>query len=101
MGVFILRRIGQTLIVLAIASMIVFSLIRLIPGDPIQVILGGEYSPQAEAALRQRLGLDRSIVVQYVIWIGNVLRGSLAIPTLTTSASAFSCGMPFCPPCRW
>jgi peptide/nickel transport system permease protein len=75
MGVFILRRIGQTLIVLAIASVIVFSLIRLIPGDPIQVILGGEYSPQAEAALRQRLGLDRSIVVQYGIWIGNVLRG--------------------------
>jgi peptide/nickel transport system permease protein len=75
MGVFILRRIGQTLVVLAIASVIVFSLIRLIPGDPVQVILGSEYSPQAEAELRRQLGLDRPIAVQYFIWLGNVLRG--------------------------
>jgi len=41
MGFFIVRRIGQTLIVLAIASIIVFTLMRLIPGDPIQVIMTG------------------------------------------------------------
>ena len=75
MGGFILRRLGQTLLVLGIASVIIFVLMRLIPGDPIQIIMGSEYSPQAEAELRRQLGLDRPIFVQYVLWIGNVLRG--------------------------
>jgi peptide/nickel transport system permease protein len=75
MGMFILRRIGQTLIVLAIASIIIFALMRLIPGDPIQVILGSEYSREAEVELRRQLGFDRSIAMQYILWIGNVLRG--------------------------
>lgn len=64
MGGFILRRIGQTLVMLAIASVIVFALIRLIPGDPVQVILDSEYSPQAEAELRRQLGLDRPAALQ-------------------------------------
>ena len=75
MGFFILRRIGQTLVVLAIASIIVFTLMRLIPGDPIQIIMGSEYSKEAEAELRRQLGLDRPIVVQYLVWVGNVVRG--------------------------
>jgi peptide/nickel transport system permease protein len=75
MGGFILRRLGQTLLVLGIASVIIFVLMRLIPGDPIQIIMGSEYSPQAEAELRRQLGLDRPIFVQYMLWIGNVLRG--------------------------
>ena len=75
MGMFILRRLGQTLLVLGIASVIIFVLMRLIPGDPIQIIMGSEYSPQAEAELRRQLGLDRPIFVQYGIWIANVLRG--------------------------
>jgi len=58
MGFFILRRIGQTLMVLAIASVIVFTLMRLIPGDPIQIIMGSEYSKEAEAELRRQLGLE-------------------------------------------
>ena len=49
MGFFILRRIRQTLVVLAIASIIIFTLMRLIPGDPIQIIMGSEYSKEAEA----------------------------------------------------
>jgi peptide/nickel transport system permease protein len=72
---FILRRLGQTLLVLGIASVIIFVLMRLIPGDPIQIIMGSEYSPQAEAELRRQLGLDHPIFVQYGLWIGNVLRG--------------------------
>ncbi len=75
MTAFVLRRIGQTIVVLAIASIIVFALMRMIPGDPIQIIMGGEYSPEAEAQLRRQLGLDRSIIEQYFIWIANVLRG--------------------------
>jgi peptide/nickel transport system permease protein len=75
MAAFVLRRLGQTIIVLLIASVIVFALMRMIPGDPVQIIMGSEYSPEAEAELRKQLGLDHSIMAQYVIWIGNVLRG--------------------------
>jgi peptide/nickel transport system permease protein len=75
MGMFVLRRLGQTLLVLGIASVIIFVLMRLIPGDPIQIIMGSEYSPQAEVELRRQLGLDRPIFVQYLLWIGNVLHG--------------------------
>src|SRR5262245_19955127 len=75
MAAFVLRRIGQTIIVLLIASVIIFALMRMIPGDPVQIIMGSEYSREAEAQLRQELGLDRSIMAQYVIWIGNVVRG--------------------------
>jgi peptide/nickel transport system permease protein len=75
MGLFIVKRIGQALIVLGIASILIFALMRWIPGDPIQVILGSEYSREAEAELRQQFGLDRPVVVQYLLWIRNVLHG--------------------------
>jgi peptide/nickel transport system permease protein len=75
MAAFVLRRIGQTIVVLVIASIIVFALMRMIPGDPVQIIMGSEYSPEAEAAIRKQLGLDRSIIEQYFLWIGRVLHG--------------------------
>ena len=80
MGIFVLRRLGQTLLVLGIASVIIFVLMRLIPGDPIQIMMGSEYSPQAEAELRQQLGFDRSVVVQYSCGWATSCAGNLAIP---------------------
>jgi ABC-type dipeptide/oligopeptide/nickel transport system permease component len=56
-------------------SVIVFSFIHLIPGDPVDVVLGMNASDEARAALRQELGLDRNIVIQYLSWIGGVLTG--------------------------
>jgi peptide/nickel transport system permease protein len=72
---FILRRIGQSVVVLGIVSILVFSMMRWIPGDPIVVILGDEYSPEAHQRLRTELGLDKPLVVQYLIWIRSVLSG--------------------------
>jgi peptide/nickel transport system permease protein len=53
MAAFVMRRIGQTIVVLLIASVIVFALMRMVPGDPVHIIIGSEYSPEAEAQLRQ------------------------------------------------
>src|SRR5262245_16708104 len=75
MGFFILRRIGQTLVVLAIASIIVLTLMRLIPSDPMQCVLGSKDSKEAEVDLRRQLVVDRPIVVQYLVCVRNVLRG--------------------------
>ncbi len=63
--------------VLLLVSVLVFSLIHLIPGDPAVSILGEEATPQAVAALRAKLGLDQPIPVQYAKWLGSVLRGDL------------------------
>jgi peptide/nickel transport system permease protein len=74
---FLVRRLLLTLPILFIVSVVCFSLINLIPGDPATVILGPEASEQAKDQMRERLGLDKPIVVQYVDWLGGVLRGDL------------------------
>ncbi len=77
MGFYILRRLLTMIPVLLLVSVLVFSLIHLIPGDPAVSILGEEATPQAVAALRANLGLDQPIPVQYAKWLGSVLRGDL------------------------
>lgn len=74
---YVLRRVGSLMIVLAIASVIVFSLVRLLPGDPAMLIAGDNASPEQIEAIRIRLGLHRPIVEQYLIWISSVIRGDL------------------------
>ncbi|MFI6650216.1 ABC transporter permease [Streptomyces sp. NPDC050529] len=63
--------------VLLIASMGVFSLVVLLPGDPAVDILGGGRSPADYAELRTELGLDQSLVTRYLDWLGGVLTGDL------------------------
>ncbi len=68
---------GQTLAVLFTVSVIIFALMRMIPGDPVLMMLGDDFTQDAYERLRSRLGFDRSIVTQYLIWIGRVLVGDL------------------------
>lgn len=72
---FALTRIGMALPTLLIVAVSVFVLIRLIPGDPAQLMLGDLATPASLADLRARLGLDQSLPVQFGIWFGNVLSG--------------------------
>jgi peptide/nickel transport system permease protein len=58
-------------------SVLVFVVVRVLPGDPALLILGTEASPEAAAELRRAMGLDRPIAVQYVEWAGGVLRADL------------------------
>lgn len=74
---FVLRRLSQTLAVLLTVSVIVFALIRLIPGDPVYTMLGSEYTEQAYRDLRVKLGLERALMTQYLLWIGDIARGDL------------------------
>lgn len=73
------HRTGAALVTLAGASIIIFFFIHLIPGDPLYVLLGDVATPEQVAALRTRLGLDRPIVVQYLLWLANVARGDFGI----------------------
>ncbi|MCC6792561.1 MAG: ABC transporter permease, partial [Thermomicrobiales bacterium] len=62
---------------LFLASVLVFSLLRLIPGDPATTIAGPNARPEQLEAVRSDLGLTRPLPVQYGVWLGNVLRGDL------------------------
>ncbi|MSP35595.1 MAG: ABC transporter permease [Limnohabitans sp.] len=74
---FLLRRILAVLPVLFVVSLVVFLILRLAPGDPAAVIAGNSATNDDIAKIQVQLGLDRSIPVQYGIWMGNVFRGDL------------------------
>ena len=74
---FILRRVLQMLLILFLVSSAVFFMFKLVPGDVAAVRLGIEQTPEALAALRGQLGLDRPLVVQYLTWLAGLVRGDL------------------------
>ena len=74
---FLIRRLLLTLPILFIVSVVCWSMINLIPGDPATVILGPEASEQAKEQMREQLGLNDPLVVQYVDWLDGVLHGDL------------------------
>lgn len=76
---YLLRRLVLTLPVLLGVATLVFSLIHLIPGDPAQAMLGDGASPEDIAQLRQQLGLDRPLLVQYAAFLQGLLRGDLGV----------------------
>lgn len=78
-GRFLLTRLADLVIVLFGVSVIVFLMIRLIPGDAVAIMLGAntEITPERIAELESRLGLDLPILQQYAQWLGGVFRGDL------------------------
>jgi peptide/nickel transport system permease protein len=93
---YIIRRLIQALFIIWGCATLVFFMLRMIPGDPVVQMLGPEYTPEAAAALRTKLGLDQPLLVQYVRWMGNVLRGDLggSIASGETVAEAIASGLP-------
>ncbi|MFE7552439.1 ABC transporter permease [Streptomyces gardneri] len=73
----LLRRLPSALLVLLVASFVAFALLRLVPGDPAAVLAGPDASPETEAAIRARLGLDAPLLTQYVQWLGDLVTGDL------------------------
>lgn len=74
---FIIRRLLQSMIVILMVSFIAFSLLQIVPGDPVVAILGEQASPAQIETMRHEMGLDQPMLVQYQRWFGNVLRGNL------------------------
>jgi peptide/nickel transport system permease protein len=76
-GGFILRKVGAALIVLFLASVVVFVGIRAIPGDAALALGGEERDPAVLAQLRHKYGLDQPVPVQYARWLSLAVRGDL------------------------
>lgn len=74
---FLLRRLGQLALVLFMGSITVWLMIYAVPGSPEVTIAGADATPEQLAAVRERLGLNRPLPVQYLSWAGNALTGDL------------------------
>lgn len=73
----ILRRAGSAAVTLLIASVVIFELMRLAPGDPVIAMIGTEATPEQLAAVRAELHLNDPVVVQYGHWMAGLLTGNL------------------------
>ena len=75
MTAYIVRRLFAVLPVMAVVAIFVFFLLRLAPGDPAAIIAGEDATAQVIAEVREKLGLDRPVLEQFVIWLGRTLQG--------------------------
>ncbi|SFK55543.1 ABC transporter permease [Geodermatophilus ruber] len=89
---FLLLRVLTTIPVLVLVTFVVFGLVLLIPGDPAVTIAGPDATVEQVAAIRERLGLDRSLLVQYWDWVTSAMSGDLGTSLYTSRAVATSIG---------
>ena len=96
----------QLVFVLFGMSVLIFVIIRMVPGDPALILAGSNASPATLAAIRHEWGLDQPIYIQYLVWVGNILHGNLGssitssqpvsaivFPALTNTLSLASLGV--------
>ena len=74
---FVVRRVLSVIPVLLIVAVLVFLMLRLVPGDPAAVIAGDTATDEQVQALRVRMGLEKPLPTQFAIWMGNLLHGDL------------------------
>jgi len=82
---YLLTRLALLLVGLFVASAIIFLVLRILPGDVAQMIVGTQGSVDQVERIREQLGLDQPLLAQYLGWIGGVLRGDLGSSLLTGS----------------
>lgn len=80
---FIFRRLGHSLLVLFMVSIVVCYMMRLIPGDPVLIIMGDEIDPKTYADMRRDLLLDEHYHMQYFYWVRNILHGDFGYSYLS------------------
>jgi peptide/nickel transport system permease protein len=86
---YLVRRLAMTIPTLLLVAITVFALVRLIPGDPVQVMLGDSADPAQVEQLRRQMGLDQSIPVQFGYWLAKS-RSAISVTRSPT-------GSPCCP----
>ena len=79
---YVIKRILQMIPVLLIVTIAIFFGMRLLPGDPVLLMVGNRASDEAIAAMRAKLGLDRPILIQYLLFLNQRLNESHHIPHL-------------------
>src|SRR5262245_23443061 len=75
MRIYLLKRLIEIVPTVLMITLVVFVMMRSIPGDPVVALLGDAYTQEDAEKVRQDSGLDRPILVQYVIWLGKFVQG--------------------------
>lgn len=83
MGGYIIRRLLATVPVMGVVAMFVFALLYLAPGDPAEMIAGDHATPEFIQEVRENLGLDRPLHVQFGTWLGQIVQGDLGRSVFT------------------
>src|SRR5579863_4615173 len=94
---YFLRRLAGTIPVLIAVSILVFGFVRLLPGDPARLVAGPDASEADVQAVRQDLGLDRPIYLQYVRYVSETLQGNLGRSSRTRQPVSYEIGQRFMP----
>ena len=79
MGLFLFQRFTLLLATLAFASIVVFGVLEILPGNAAQVMLGASATPETVAALAHKLGLDQGVIARYASWIGGAAHGDFGL----------------------
>ncbi|MBE1593738.1 ABC transporter permease [Nonomuraea angiospora] len=85
MTLYLIKRLAVLVASTAVAGVVVFAFMALLPGDPAEVALGVNATPDAVAALRKQFGTDRPPVVQFFDWFGGLLQGDFGTSYVTSS----------------
>ncbi|WP_029097691.1 ABC transporter permease [Brevibacillus thermoruber] len=83
MGSYVIKRIVGLVPILFGISVLVFTILHLVPGDPASIMLGTNATPEAIAALRTRIGLDEPLITQYLSWLGGLVKGDFGVSVHT------------------
>src|SRR5215211_5337769 len=83
-----LRRVASVAVVMTLVAVGVFLLLRLAPGDPTAIIAGDNASPAQIATVRERLGLDEPLHLQFYRWVRAVLSGDLGVSIFSNASVA-------------
>lgn len=87
---FLLRRLGLMAIILLSVSFIVFSSVRMIPGDPAQVMLGERATEESLVRLREQLGLNQPFLIQYATYVGRIVTKASLGDSIVTNNPVFT-----------
>lgn len=100
MTAYILKRLGIGILTLIFASMVVFAVLEIVPGDPARLMLGMNATEDAIAALREQMGLNQPLAVRYIAWLGGFVVGDLgrsytySVPVLDLVADRVAVSLP-------
>lgn len=83
---YLLQRLALALLVVWGVTLAVFLIVQLVPGDPARVVLGVQANDDNVNAMRERMGLNRPVVVQYLDWVGGIIRGDFGTSLITAQS---------------
>src|SRR5207247_9239692 len=83
MRTYILKRILGVVPTVLMITLVVFVMMRSVPGDPVVILLGDAYTEEDAVKVRQEYGLDKPVLVQYAIWLGKLVQGDWGVSILS------------------